>query len=52
MQPALDELWREGGFTDFTEIVFTAREAEKTHTLFLEALEDGIILYDVGSSPE
>ena len=46
LQPALDELWQEGNFTDFTEIVLTTGEAEKTHALFLEVIEDGAILYD------
>ncbi len=48
VQPALDDLWREGKFTDFTEIVFTTTEAEKTHRIFLEVIEDGIVLCDAG----
>jgi uncharacterized protein len=48
LQPLLDDLWREGMFTDFTEIVFTADEASQTHRLFLEVIEDGRILYDAG----
>jgi len=48
LEPKLEELWREGKFTDFTEIVFTPSEAQKTHSLFLEVLEDGVILYDAG----
>jgi predicted nucleotidyltransferase len=48
VQPTLDELWHEGKFTDFTEIVLTTSEAEKTHSLFLEVIEDGVVLYDAG----
>lgn len=46
MDPLLEDLWREGLFTDFTEIILTASEAKKTHRLFLEVIEDGVILYD------
>lgn len=48
VQPLLDELWQEDTFTDFTEIVFAADETAKTHRLFLEVVEDGVILYDRG----
>lgn len=49
MQPNLGHRPHCGGnFTDFTEIVLTAGEAEKTHALFLEVIEDGAILYDAG----
>lgn len=48
VQPMLDQLWREGCFTDFTEIILTTSEAEKTHRLYLEIVEDGVILHDVG----
>lgn len=46
MDPLLEELWREGLFIDFTEIIFTASETRKTHRLFLEVIEDGMILHD------
>ena len=48
IQPALENLWNRGVFADFTEIVLTADEAEKTHRLYLEIIEDGIILHDAG----
>lgn len=46
LDPLLESLWREGLFTDFTEIIFTASEVKKTHRLFLEVIEDGVILHD------
>ncbi|MDP2871694.1 MAG: nucleotidyltransferase domain-containing protein [Bacillota bacterium] len=48
LQPLLDDFWREGVFTDFTELIFAVGEARKTHRLFLEVIEDGVILYDSG----
>jgi hypothetical protein len=48
VQPVLENLWNRGAFADFTETVLTADEAEETHRLYLEILEDGIILYDAG----
>lgn len=48
VQPLIDRIWLEGLFTDFTEIILTVNEAKKTHRLFLEVIEDGVILYDAG----
>lgn len=46
LDPALENLWRDGLFTDFTEVILSMDEARKTHRLFLEVIEDGVILYD------
>ncbi len=43
----LEKLWEKGCYVDFAEVIMTADEAKKTHRLYLEILEDGIILYDV-----
>lgn len=44
--PDLEELWQQDIFVDFSEFILTREEAAQTHRLYLDILEDGIILRD------
>ena len=48
LQVELDRLWEQGCYTDFTEIIKTETEAQKTHLLYLDMTEEAVILFDRG----
>lgn len=46
LQADLDRLWDQGCYTDFTEVIKTGAEAQKTHLLYLDMTEEAEILFD------
>ena len=46
LQEVLDRLWEQGIYADFTEVIKTMEEAEKTHLLYLDMTEEARILLD------
>ncbi len=48
LQEELEELWREGVYADFTELPYTQEEARHFHWVYLDMLEDAVILVDRG----
>jgi predicted nucleotidyltransferase len=46
LQEDLERLWKQGVYADFTELIYTRDEAEKFHWVYLDMLEDAVILYD------
>jgi len=46
LQSDLERLWKQGVYTDFTELVYTTEEASRFHWVYLDMLEDALILYD------
>lgn len=48
LQSDLERLWKQGIYSDFTELVYTKEEASKFHWVYLDMLEDAVILHDEG----
>ena len=46
LQGDLEGLWKQGVYADFTELVYTKDEANRFHWVYLDMLEDAVILYD------
>lgn len=44
--PELETLWEKGIYTDFAEVIKTEAEARRFHLLYLDIMEDGILLHD------
>jgi len=42
----LEELWRQGIYADFVEIIRTKEEAGRFHPFYLDMTEEAILLYD------
>lgn len=42
----LDELWRQGIYADFIEVIRTEAEARQYHPLYLDMSREAILLYD------
>jgi len=42
----LERLWKQGVYADFTELIYTRDEADRFHWVYLDMLEDAVILYD------
>ncbi len=47
-QIELDRLWEQGCYADFTGVIKTEMEAQKTHLLYLDMTEEAVILFDRG----
>jgi predicted nucleotidyltransferase len=48
LQSALDSLGEQGCYADFTEVIRTEAEAQRTHPLYLDMTDEAVILYDRG----
>lgn len=48
LQSELERLWKQGIYADFTELVYTKDEADKFRWVYLDMLEDAVLLYDDG----
>jgi predicted nucleotidyltransferase len=48
LQEDLERLWKQGVYADFTELIYTKDEAEKFYWVYLDMLEDAVILYENG----
>lgn len=46
LTPDLEELWMQGIYADFVEVIRTAAEARKYHPLYLDMSQEAILLYD------
>ncbi|MBC7216792.1 MAG: nucleotidyltransferase domain-containing protein [Candidatus Caldatribacterium sp.] len=46
LQNELEELWKQGIYADFTELVYTKDEADRFHWIYLDMIEDAVLLYD------
>jgi predicted nucleotidyltransferase len=46
LQNDLEKLWKQEIYTDFIELIYTKDEAKRFRFLYLNMLEDAIILYD------
>lgn len=44
----LDQLWAQGCYTDFSEVIKSETEAQRTHPLYLDMTEEAVILFDRG----
>lgn len=48
LQSELKSLWKQGIYADFTELVYTRDEASKFHWVYLDMLDEALLLYDEG----
>lgn len=48
VQAELDRLWEQGCYADFTAVIKTEMEAQRTHLLYLDMTEEAVILFDRG----
>jgi predicted nucleotidyltransferase len=48
LQAELEHLWERGCYTDFTVVLKTELEAQRTHLLYLDMTEEAVILFDRG----
>lgn len=46
LKPAIDELWNKGYYVDFSPIILSVEEASKIRPIYLDMVEDSVILYD------
>jgi predicted nucleotidyltransferase len=46
LQDDLERLWKQGIYADFTELIYIRDEANRFHWVYLDMLEDAVILYD------
>lgn len=46
LEAARQALWRQGTYTDFSVLVLTPEEARRTRLIYLDMVEDGILLWD------
>lgn len=46
LEPAINKLWNEGFYVDFSPIILSVEEALKIRPIYLDMVEDAIILYD------
>jgi len=48
LQAELERLWERGCYADFTVVLKTEIEAQRTHLLYLDLTEEAVILFDRG----
>jgi uncharacterized protein len=46
--PELETLWQSGVYTDFVEVIRTPEEAQRSHLLYLDMMDEALLLYDRG----
>jgi predicted nucleotidyltransferase len=46
LTPELEELWKQGIYVDFVEVIRTRDEAKKFHPLYLDMSREAILLFD------
>lgn len=46
LQADLDHLWEQGCYADFTAVIKTETEAQRTHPLYLDMTEEAVLLFD------
>ena len=49
LEPIISELWNKGFHVDFSPIILSVEEALKIRPIYLDMVEDAIILYDKNS---
>lgn len=48
LQGELERLWKQGVYADFTELICTEEEARRFRWIYLEMIEEALILFDRG----
>ncbi|MEM2091863.1 MAG: nucleotidyltransferase domain-containing protein [Candidatus Bathyarchaeia archaeon] len=48
LEPIINDLWERGYHVDFSPIILSVEEASKIRPIYLDMVEDSIILYDRG----
>jgi len=46
LEPLMNDLWDKGFYLDFSPIILSPEEASKIRPIYLDMVEDSIILYD------
>jgi len=46
LTPELEDLWVQGIYTDFIEMILSRTEAQQFHPLYLDMSQDAVLLYD------
>lgn len=46
LTPELEDLWNQGIYTDFIEVIRSRTEAQQFHPLYLDMSQEAILLYD------
>ncbi|MBS7607110.1 nucleotidyltransferase domain-containing protein [Candidatus Bathyarchaeota archaeon] len=46
LEPLINELWDRGFYVDFSPLILSREEASKIRPIYLDMVEDAIILYD------
>jgi len=46
LTPELEDLWEQGIYTDFIEVIRSRTEAQQFHLLYLDMSQEAILLYD------
>lgn len=46
LEPLINELWDRGFYVDFSPLILSKEEASKIRPIYLDMVEDAIILYD------
>jgi predicted nucleotidyltransferase len=48
LEPIIDGLWNTGFYVDFSPVILSVEEASKIRPIYLDMVEDSVILYDRG----
>lgn len=48
LEPVMNELWNRGFYVDFSPLILSREEASKIRPIYLDMVEDAVILYDRG----
>ncbi|MBS7617930.1 nucleotidyltransferase domain-containing protein [Candidatus Bathyarchaeota archaeon] len=46
LEPIIDDIWNRGFYVDFSPIILSVEEASKIRPIYLDMVEDSVILYD------
>lgn len=46
LEPKINELWDKGFYVDFSPIILSVEEAQKIRPIYLDMVEDAVIVYD------
>ena len=46
LTPELEDLWKQGIYADFVEVIRSRTEAQKFHPLYLDMSQEAVLLYD------
>lgn len=46
LEPEINDLWEKGFYIDFSPIILSAEEARRIRPIYLDMVEDAVIIYD------